>query len=204
MTRVLIIDDHPIVLQGCRRILSDLGIADVVEADSVALGYRRALRMRPEIIVTDLTFVGDDLAGLALMKRIAARLPASRLMVFSMHNDPAIVSQALSSGALCYVLKDAPSGEFATAFERILEGKPHLAHDLAVSVAMLRSKLAHRLPGLTERENQIFQLLGAGNGYDRIAARLGITVKTITNATSIMREKLGLASLAELISYARK
>ena len=117
--------------------------------------------MRPEIIVTDLTFVGDDLAGLALMKRIAARLPASRLMVFSMHNDPAIVSQALSSGALCYVLKDAPSGEFATAFERILEGKPHLAHDLAVSVAMLRSKLAHRLPGLTERENEIFQLLGA-------------------------------------------
>ena len=176
---------------------------DVVSADSVASGYRRALVLRPAIVVTDLTFAGDDLAGLALLKRVAARLPATRLMVFSMHNDPAIVSQALASGALCYVLKDAPSGEFAAAFGRALDGKPHLAHDLAVSVAMLRTKIAHRLPALTERENEIFRLLGEGHGYDRIAARLGITAKTVTNATSIMREKLGLASLAELIRFAR-
>lgn len=153
--------------------------------------------------MTDLTFEGDDLAGLGLIRRIAEKDPTTRIVVFSMHDDPAIVSRALSSGAQGYVLKDGPSSELTTAFMRMLAGEPHLSHELALKVAMLRAKGDHSgVQGLTDREHEILSLLGLGNSYDKIAARLGISYKTVTNAMSVMRAKLKLTSLAELIRFA--
>ena len=202
MTSVLIVDDHPIVLQGCRRVLQDMGIDAIKEVTSVISGYRAFLRQRPDIIISDLTFEGDDLGGLALIQRIAAKDHAARIIVFSMHDDPAIVSRALTNGALGYVLKDTSSSELAVAFAKMVAGEPHLSHDLAMKVAMLRAK-TDRSPfsGLTDREIQILSLLGQGNSYDKITAKLGISYKTVTNATSLMRTKLKLTSLAELIRF---
>lgn len=106
------------VLQGCRRVLEDMGIGRLYEATTVVSGYRAFLRHHPDVVIVDLTFQGDDLGGLSLIRRIASSDRKARILVLSMHNDPAIVSRALESGALSYVLKDMSSSEFSTAFER--------------------------------------------------------------------------------------
>ncbi|MGU3359901.1 response regulator [Methylobacterium sp. M6A4_1b] len=201
--QTLVIDDHPIVLQGCRRVLEDAGIERILEATSVAAGYRRFLRRRPATVICDLTFQGSGLAGLELIRRMRRASPAVRILVFSMHNDPVIVSRALEAGALGYVLKDHASGELFEAFDRVRSGRPYLDPRLATEVAMLRAD-PRRTPEtqLTPRELQILQRLAQGKSYGAIASDLSVSYKTITNACSMMRQKLGLRTLAELIHVA--
>ncbi|WP_336486603.1 response regulator transcription factor [Methylobacterium nigriterrae] len=202
-TPVLVIDDHPIVLQGCRRVLEDAGIETIAEATSVIAGYRIFHRLRPPVVVCDLTFQGSGLAGLGLIRRMRAVEPKTHILVFSMHNDPVIVSRALEAGALGYVLKDHASGELFEAFERVRAGEVYLDRRLATEVAMLRSD-ARRTPEsqLTPREQQILARLAQGKAYGAIAADLSVSYKTITNACSQMRQKLGVRTLAELIHVA--
>ncbi len=203
MTSVLVVDDHPIVLQGCRRVLSEMGAGALHEASSVVAGYRAFHRHHPDVVITDLTFHGDDLAGLSLIRRIASSDKKARILVFSMHNDPTIVSRALESGALSYVLKDTSSTELTVAFEKVMLGEPYLSYKLAMQVAMLRSKGTKSVLGeLTDRETQILSLIAKGNAYDKIATKLGISYKTVTNTCSSMRSKLKIATLAELIRFA--
>lgn len=199
----LVIDDHPIVLQGCRRVLEDAGIDRIAEATTVVAGYRSFLRLRPATVICDLTFQGSGLAGLPLIRRMRDTNPAARILVFSMHNDPVIVSRALEAGALGYVLKDHASGELFEAFERVRSGQPYLDRRLATEVAMLRTD-PKRTPEtqLTPRELQILQRLAQGKSYGTIASDLSVSYKTVTNACSLMRQKLGVRTLAELIHVA--
>ncbi|MGB3387046.1 MAG: response regulator transcription factor, partial [Pseudaminobacter sp.] len=132
MTRVLVIDDHPIVLQGCRRVLQDAGVADVLEADNIVVGYRLYRRNQPDVVVIDLGLQGGGLGGLELisrMRRTDERLP---ILVFTMHSDPVIVSRALKAGATGYVLKDAGPNDFLEAFESVRRNRPYLGHQLAM------------------------------------------------------------------------
>jgi two-component system invasion response regulator UvrY len=202
MTRALVIDDHPITLQGARTILEDMGIVAIEEAATIRAGYRLCLKTRPDLVIIDLTLEDDDLSGLALIPRIAALPDSPRMIVFSMHNDPTIVSRALAAGAASYVLKDDPSEELATAIRRVLAGEPYLSHALAMKLAMLQANRHVGTTSLTEREAQILTLLGQGNSFEKVAERLGISLKTVTNATSLMRAKLDLSSLADLIRFA--
>jgi len=203
VTQVLIVDDHPMVLQGCRRVLQDMGVCELREATSVMSGYKAFLRYHPDVVITDLTFHGDDLGGLSLIQRIASSKKRSRILVLSMHNDPTIVSRALESGALSYVLKDMAPTEFETAFKKVQSGEVYLNHKIAMQVAMLRAKGANAFEhNLTSRELQILSLLARGNKYEMIASKLCISYKTVTNACSSMRAKLKLNSLADLIRFA--
>ena len=200
---VLVIDDHPIVLQGCRRVLEDAGVEVVAEATGVVSGYRAFHRLRPGVVICDLTFQGSGLAGLGLIRRMRAVEPATRVLVFSMHNDPVIVSRALEAGALGYVLKDHASGELFQAFEQVRAGDVYLDRRLATEVAMLRTD-PRRTPEtqLTPREQQILARLAQGKSYGSIASELSVSYKTVTNACSQMRQKLGVRTLAELIHVA--
>jgi DNA-binding NarL/FixJ family response regulator len=99
MTSVLIIDDHPIVLQGCRRVLEDAGIEPVLAASDMVAGYRLYLRHRPDVAIVDLAIAGKGLGGLELIRRIRAQDPAAHILVLSMHNDPMIVARSLEAGA---------------------------------------------------------------------------------------------------------
>jgi two-component system invasion response regulator UvrY len=96
MTCVLIIDDHPIVLQGARRVLLDAGVESVLEARDIVAGYRLYRRHRPDVVIVDLSLQGNGLGGLPLIQRIKAHDPRARILVFSMHSDPIIVSRARS------------------------------------------------------------------------------------------------------------
>ncbi|AWN48097.1 DNA-binding response regulator [Methylobacterium terrae] len=202
MTRVVVIDDHPIVLQGARRLLEDAG-AEVVGAAGLAEGYRAILRHRPEVAVIDLAFPGRELAGLALVGRVRKRVPATRPLVFSMHADPAIVARALAAGAVGYVLKDAPAGDLVRAYEQVRSGRPYLDGRLATEVALLQADPRRSLLGtLSVRERRILALLAEGRGYAAIAEDLSVSYKTVTNACASLRQRLGLATLTELTHFA--
>jgi two-component system invasion response regulator UvrY len=203
MSSVLIIDDHPIVLQAWRRMLQDAGIEDIFDARDVVSGYRTYRRMRPEVVIVDLSMQGSGLAGLPLIKRIRGHDPRIRILVFSMHSDPMIAARALEAGANGYVLKDAAPDELITAFKKVRSGAPYLSGDMAVEVALAGSG-ARRDPlaALTQRELEMLSLLARGKSYGQIAEELHVSYKTVVNVSSQLKQKLDARNLPDLIRIA--
>ncbi len=201
MTSVLIIDDHPIVLQGCRRMLEDAGVKTVLEARDATSGYRLYRRHRPDVVIVDLAMQGGGLGGLEVIRRMRSHDPRSRILVFSMHSDPIIAARALEAGATGYVLKD--SNELMKAFDQVRSGTPYLSNDLAMQVALVRTGVrANPLADLTPRELQTLSLLAEGKPYGRIAEELNVSYKTVVNACSQLKQKLNAKNLPELIRAA--
>jgi two-component system invasion response regulator UvrY len=198
-TSVLIVDDHPILLQGCRRILEDIGIERVIEAQNIAAGYRQFLRHVPDMVVVDLSFQGSGLAGLALVERIKRCNPQARVLVLSMHSDPVVVTRALNAGATGYVIKDTSTEELVRAVNRVLKGLPYLSDDLANTIAFARKE---PLADLTPRELQTLALLAEGKTYGSIAADLNVSYKTVVNTCWQLRQKLGVKNLQDLVRTA--
>jgi DNA-binding NarL/FixJ family response regulator len=201
MTSVLIIDDHPIVLQGCRRMLEDAGVNTVLEARDAASGYRLYRRHHPDVVIIDLAMQGGGLGGLDVIRRMRSHDPRSRILVFSMHSDPIIAARALEAGATGYVLKD--SNELMKAFDQVRSGTPYLSNNLAMQVALVRTGVrASPLADLTPRELQTLSLLAEGKPYGRIAEELNVSYKTVVNACSQLKQKLNAKNLPELIRAA--
>jgi DNA-binding NarL/FixJ family response regulator len=203
MASVLIIDDHPIVLQGCRRILQDAGVATILEARDIVAGYRLYRRHRPDAVIVDLELQARGLGGLSLIQRIHAHDPHTRILVFSMHSDPAIVARTLEAGALGYVNKDTSSEEFLRAFEQVMAGTPYLSGELAMQVALARTGLKRSpLEDLTPRQLQTLSLLAKGKPYGEIASELSVSYKTVANVCSELKHKLAAKNLPDLIRIA--
>lgn len=203
MNRVLIIDDHPIVVQGCRRVLADAGVETVLDAPDLKSGYRLYCRHQPDVVIVDLAMQGSGLGGLDLIRRIKLHDARARILVFSMHSDPVIVARALEAGATGYVLKDTSSDELMKAFEKVRAGTPYLSNDLALQVALVRTGVRRDpLADLTPRELQTLSLLAQGKPYGKIAEELGVSYKTVVNACSQLKQKLKAKSLPDLIRVA--
>jgi two-component system invasion response regulator UvrY len=160
MIDVLVVDDHPIVRQGCRRMLEDAGVAAVHEAPDAESGFKLYHQHRPDVVIVDLAMQGSGLSGLALIQRINAHDPAARILVFSMHSDPTIIARALAAGATGYVLKDTSPAELIKAFEKVRRGTHYLSEDLAMQVALVHAPARQSpLAELTPRELQTLSLL---------------------------------------------
>jgi len=203
MTSVLIIDDHPIVLQGCRRMLEDAGVTVVLEARNAVSGYRLYRRYHPDVVIIDLAMQGSGLGGLPLIRRISAHDRRVRILVFSMHSDPIIVARALEAGATGYVLKDTSSEDLLEAFEKVRAGQPYLSNDLAMQVALVHTPARQNpLAELTPRELQMLALLAEGKPYGRIAEEINVSYKTVVNVSSQLKQKLDARYLPELIRTA--
>ena len=203
MTSVLVIDDHPIVLQGCRRMLEDAGVGTVLDARELTSGYRLYRRHHPDVVIVDLAMQGSGLGGIDLIRRIRSHDQRARILVFSMHSDPIIVARALEAGATGYVLKDTSSDELKKAFEQVRAGTPYLSNDIAMQVALVRTGVrANPLADLTPRELQTLSLLAEGKPYGRIADELNVSYKTVVNTCSQLKQKLNVKNLPELIRTA--
>ena len=203
MTSVLIIDDQPIVLKGCRRVLEDAGVRTILEAGDLVAGYRLYRRHAPDVVIIDLALQGDGLAGLPLIQRIKAHDSRARILVFSMHSEPVIAARALQAGATGYVLKDTSSDDLMAAFEKVRAGQPYLSGELALEVALVGTG-ARRDPlaDLTTRELRTLGLLAEGKPYGRIAEELNVSYKTVVNTCSQLKDKLRARNLPELIRAA--
>jgi two-component system invasion response regulator UvrY len=203
MTTVLVVDDHPIVLQGCRRMLEDAGVEVIFEARDAITGYKLCRRHRPDVAIVDLAMQDSGLGGLPLIRRIRTHDRRVRILVFSMHSDPIIVARALEAGACGYVLKDTSSDDFLKAFHAVVAGGAYLSHDMALQVALVRTPARNDpLAELTPRELQTLSLLAKGKPYGHIADELNVSYKTVVNLSSQLKHKLEVRNLPELIRTA--
>ena len=203
MSKILLVDDHPIVIAACRLLLEQAGIAAVFHANDAATAYQAFLQHKPDVIIVDLRLQGEELGGLALIERLRSHDIRPAILVFSMHFDPRIVSAAIAAGATGYLAKDAPPDELAQAVEQVRSGQPYMDPDLAKKVALIRPGAEDdRFATLTPREQQVLGLLAEGKPYQAIADHLGISYKTVVNLTFRLRQKLGARGLSDLIRLA--
>ncbi|ODN71813.1 response regulator transcription factor [Methylobrevis pamukkalensis] len=200
MTKILVVDDHPIVLQGCRQIFSESGACEVLTASRPLQAFRLWRRERPDVVIVDLSFDRKAFAGLSLVRRLRAADPPRPILVFSMHRDPNVVRRALAAGATGYVHKDAPPGEIAIAFDRVRAGQRYIASDLAMEVALAPERAARSaFADFTRREQEILSLLAEGRSYGEIAEELGVSYKTVANVCSTLKSKLDADTLPDLV-----
>lgn len=202
MTTALVIDDHPIVLEGCRRVLLDSGFDEVLEASGPLEGFRLYRRARPNLVIVDLAIRGAGLAGLSLIRRLRLNDDRTPILVFSMHSDPVIARRALKAGATGFLAKDTGPKTLLEAVEKVRRNQPYIAHDMAVQVALLGSRGRAEQAELTSRELQTLSLLGEGRSYAQIADSLGVSYKTVANTCSNLKDKLNAHSLQDLVRLA--
>jgi DNA-binding NarL/FixJ family response regulator len=200
---LLVIDDHPVIFEGFRRLAGEIGIAHVLEAGDIVTGYAAFHNHRPHLVVTDLYFEDDGLSGLTLIRQMRAANPASRILVFSETDDPVIVAHALKVGARGFALKHAPIATLLEALATVQAGRGYLPHEIATKIAMLDT-CAHADPlgSLTARELQILSLIGRGKSNKDIVGILPIKYRSLISVMSTMRVKLGVESLVDLIQVA--
>lgn len=203
MARVLLIDDHPIVLQGCKKLLEGAGADEVDEAHSASEGFRLYRKCKPDVIVVDLAMQAGALNGLSFVRRLRQIDQQTPVLVLTMHRDPMIVGRALELGASGYVLKDAPPEEVVQAFQKVRAGQSYLSHELASDVVFTRIKeKANKLERLTPRELQTLTLVAEGKPYGEIAEELDVSYKTVANICTQLKTKLGARTRPELMRIA--
>jgi DNA-binding NarL/FixJ family response regulator len=203
ITRVLIIDDHPIVIRGLRCWLKDAHVKAVLEARDVTSGYRLFRRHHPDVVIIDLPIRGSVLGGLDVIQRMRAHYPGSRILVFSMHRNPTIAIRALKAGANGYMFKDASPDEMIKALHQVRSGSRYLSDDLAMQVALSATGVeAKPIAALSPRESQTLSLLAKGQAYNSIAKELKVSYKTVVNTCSHLRRKLNATNLAGLVHAA--
>lgn len=204
--KVLIVDDHPIVHAGLRRLISVESDAQIREAATAKEALASFKEDRPDLVIMDLNLPGAG--GLEMIRRLIIEDDAARILVFSVHDDSIHVARAFEAGALGYVTKNAPPDEISRAIFRVAAGHEYIEPDIAQELALLTvrasrgSLLLHPFKDLTRRDLEILRLLGEGYSLLQIAAAIGLSYKTVANNCSHMKNKLGLARTADLIRVA--
>ncbi|MDO5368747.1 response regulator transcription factor [Paracoccus sp. (in: a-proteobacteria)] len=195
----MVVDDHPITHLGCGRLLADLGYASVLQAMSGDEALALLEDHRPDVIVLDISLPGAG--GLSLIAPILERSPDSSILMFSMNDQAGFAARALAEGAHGFLSKNAPPEEFNAAIRALETGEFYLSPRQALALATRRAGADGRA-ALTDREDQVLALLGEGKSLQEVADDLGVSYKTVANATSTLKRKLGVANMTGLIRHA--
>jgi DNA-binding NarL/FixJ family response regulator len=203
MIRLLIADDHAVVRQGLSRVVTlapdiDL-VAEAKDGDDLLQQLPKA---GVDLVLTDMNMPG--LSGTELIKTIRKRFPSLPVLVFSMHSESQIASQAIKAGAQGYITKDSEPEILLAAIRRCAKGNHYISADVASDLLFNQTADADAAPHskLSEREMQIFLLLAAGKSINEIGDQLHISAKTVSTHKFRLMQKLSLDSLSELIRYA--
>ena len=203
MSSILVVDDHPIIAEACRVVLGD--VEDVVAARDVPSGYEAFLEHRPDVVILDLSFPGEPLGGVDLLRRIFSDAPLTRVLIFSMHADADIVASAIKAGAIGYLLKDSSPAELPTAVRQVRSGHRYVDERIKLRATHLPVQAKSPLAGaLTRREKQALGLLGQGKSYPAIAEELEITKRTASRLIKQASVKLGIHRTSNLLRNARQ
>ena len=198
--KLLLVDDHAVVREGVRRLLSVFVEATVLEATSgrEALAVFRA--EKPEVVILDLNLPGAG--GLDLLRRLLIDDPKTKILIFSMHTTPLYVARALQAGARGYISKGAAADEFVEAIRRVMAGGKYVERDLAADLAVNVLGSEDSGKALSARELDIMRLLAKGKGLSDIADALGISYKTVANTCTSIKHKLLVERTSDLIRLA--
>ena len=200
--KVLLVDDHAVVRAGYKRYLElDTQIEVVGEAENGEQAYELLSEIMADVIVMDLSMPGRG--GLESIRHILQRYPEQRILVFTMHENPALVAQALRAGAKGYLTKSVSPDLIVDAIHQIMQGGQPIDADLSAAIKQSELESAPHLQ-LAPREFEIFRLLANGQSVDEIGQRLHIGVKTVSNYQTTIRQKLGVTTAIELHQYARQ
>ena len=205
--RLLVADDHELVRCGVRGMLEAGGYQVVAEASDGTEAVEKAVSLRPEIVILDITM--PRLNGLEAARRIRGTVPGTEVLILSMHFSEQMVREVLEAGVRGYILKSDAAQHLLSAVEALSAHRPYFTAD--VSQQLLDSYLARTEPGATEaspgraltaREQEIIQLLAEGKSNKDVAKLLNLSVKTVETHRSNLMRKLGLHGLSDLIRYA--
>ena len=203
---ILLVDDHPIVRQGLSELIDheqDLTVCGVAEDIHKALDQVGTLN--PDLVMVDISLKGSN--GLELLKNIKVRYPKQAVLMLSMHDESLYAVRALRAGAAGYVMKQEATEKVLTAIRHVLNGEIYLSE-------RMEKKMMHQLVGgraartgspledLSDRELEVFNLIGQGHGTRQIAEELHLSIKTIESHRAHIKEKLNLKNATELVQHA--
>lgn len=206
MITIVLADDHHVVRQGLRALLTaEADFSVVGEAGDGLEALRRVEQLKPNVLVVDVMMPG--LNGLEVCRQLSKHSPMTHLVVLSMYSNEAYVLEALGNGASAYVLKDSSSADLVRAVREVAAGRRYLSpplSDRAIEAYQEKAKAAalDKHETLTTREREVLQLSVEGHTSAEIAARLGISSRTAETHRSNLMHKLGLHTQADLIRYA--
>jgi DNA-binding NarL/FixJ family response regulator len=204
--RILLVDDHPIVRQGLSEMINqerDLQVCGTAEDVHRALDALE--NIRPDLVIADISLKGSN--GIELLKNIKVRFPRTLVLVLSMHDESLYAVRALRAGAAGYIMKQEATDKVLTAIRQVLSGEIYLSE-------RMEKKMMHQLVGgraartgspiedLSDRELEVFGLIGQGHGTRQIAEELHLSIKTIESHRAHIKEKLNLRNATELVQHA--
>lgn len=204
--RILLVDDHPIVRRGLALLIDrepDLAVCG--EADGAHSAFSAIDTLRPELVVLDISLSGPD--GLDVLKEIRSKTGSLPVLILSMHDETIYAERAMRAGANGYIMKQEATEKVLIAIRRILQGEVYLSDRLTNT--MLQQFVHGTAPAktsplvnLTDRELEVFRLIGGGHGTRQIADELHLSVKTIESYQAHIKEKLALRNARELVQHA--
>jgi DNA-binding NarL/FixJ family response regulator len=206
MARIVLADDHTLVRDGLRRVIeAEADFKVVGEAANAAATIAEVAAQRPDILLLDVSMPGGG--GIAALDEIRKASPATRILVLTMHEDPAYLRVALVSGASGFLLKHAAGRELVAAIRAVLQGRTYV--DPTLAGVALHEALRPGQPSqetasdrLSPRETQVLRDLALGFTNKEVAERLAVSVKSVETYRARLFEKLGLERRADLVRYA--
>ena len=204
--RILIADDHPLFREGLVQLINrERDLCCCGETDNAAATQRAVATLKPDLLVLDLRLKHGD--GLELIKALKARFPALRILVLSEHEETLYAERALRSGAKGYLMKDQAADEVLDAIRVTLQGELYVSRKMSVLalhklLAKIPAREGHYVERLTDRELQVFQMIGAGMATADIAIELKLSYKTVEAHRENIKHKLGLRNAIDLLCHA--
>lgn len=205
--RLVLLDDHPIMRHGAAQLL---GMEDTLEVcaqvGTTAEAMKAIEELHPDLLVLDLSL--PDKHGLELIKDLQVMHPKLLLLVLSMHDESLYAERVLRAGARGYLMKKSASDYLVKAVHRVLNGGIYLSEEMSGAMLELLSGKKKSAPGgdaldkLTDREIEVFQLIGAGHGTRQIAEQLHLSMRTVDAHRAHIKDKLGLPDGVALVRHA--
>jgi len=205
--RVLIVDDHPIFREGVQAILEcEDGIEVVAQSADARDGLKQVRELLPDLVIVDITLPGCD--GIEFIKMVSAEFPSIKLLTVSSHDEATYGPRALKAGAIGYLMKDAISDRLGDAIKLAARGHLVLSPSLNDRLVMqaINGQITNSNYGavdsLSDRELEVFRLLGRGHSTSNIAKQLGLSIKTVESHRANIRDKLGCTDSAQMVAMA--
>ena len=199
--KIVLVDDHAVVRTGYRLLLENSPFIEIVgELSSGEEANQKALELEADIFVMDLSMPG--MGGLEAIKRIKAKNKKIKILVFTMHENPIFAEQALEAGASGYITKNNAPNVLVDAVLAISQGEKFIDEQLREELSARQLGIKGELSNLSQREFQIFCLFAEGKNASEIADDLSLSVKTVANYQTQIKDKLDLNSTADLVKLA--
>lgn len=200
-TRLLLADDHAVILQGLKALLEKQGFQVVSEASDGQEALKRAEETQPDVAILDISM--PILNGVDAARELRKSAPKTKVILLTQHDEDEYVTEALRVGVKGYVLKSQAAGDLVHAVQEVCRGSVYLSPSISRAVvdAYLSKNYVSADP-LSSRERQVLQLVGEGKSTKEIAVQLGISVKTAESHRSRLMHKLDIHETASLVRYA--